>query len=99
MRTPTREELATIHAAIEAAQQPGREGPFGLFDYSGYGDRTPHHVRDFRLDTYRTNPDKYGACMFHSTDPDEALTEYNRLTAEHIAMAAFNAVVDVLALD
>lgn len=98
MRTPTSDELLTINEAITNARQPGREGPYGLFDYTSYGDRSPHHVRDFRLHTLRTNPDKYGACVFHSKDKDMAQAEYERLTAEHIGMAAFNAVVEVLGL-
>jgi len=86
--------LEKVHAAIEAARMPDREGPYGLFDYTDHGDPAPHHVRDFR------NPDgvAYGKCVFRSVDREEARQVYERLTAEHVAIAAVKATLKVLGL-
>lgn len=82
------EEVERVAKAIEAASCLGREGPYGLFDYTAYDDPIPHHVRDFR-DT--SSPD-YGTCVLRTTDADFARSEYYRLTRQHIARAAIAAV-------
>lgn len=65
-----------------------REGPFGLYDYTSYGNPKPHVVRDFR-----PSAEKYGAWLFQSTDRDEALREYTRLTDAYLGRAALEAAL------
>jgi hypothetical protein len=88
------QRLKTVHAAIEDAMHPDREGPYGLFDYGTYGDPVPHQVRDFR----DARSDTYGDCVFRTVDRDEAMAVYERLTQEHVAIAAMTAVLKVLGL-
>lgn len=88
------QRLETIHAAIDAAQVPDRQGPYGLFDYTSYGDPAPHHVRDFR----DTRSDTYGDSVLVTTDRDLARRTYERLTREHVAIAAMQATLRVLGL-
>ena len=88
------QRLKTVHAAIHDATHPDREGPYGLFDYGSYGAPVPHHVRDLRDPQSET----YGDCVFRSVDRDAALTVYERLTQEHVAIAAMTAVLKVLGL-
>lgn len=80
--------LKLVADAIEKAQCGGREGPFGLYDYTDYGDPIPHHVRDFRDPASPT----YGHCVFRSGDRTEALAVYNQATREHVAQAAIDAI-------
>jgi hypothetical protein len=83
------EILRLVSLAIKAAECPGREGPYGLYDYSGYeGSDPPHVVRDFRDPK---SPD-YGSFVFRSECPKVARSEYDRLTDEHIARAAVRAM-------
>ena len=77
-----------VAKAIEEAQCRFREGPYGLYDYTSYGDHIPHHVRDFR------EPYSKGPCVFKSIDRDKAYDEYTRLTQEHLAIAAIKAYED-----
>ncbi len=84
----TEETLERVGMAIERANNPGREGPYGLYDYTTYGDPVPHHVRDFR----DMRSDTYGHTVFRSTDRDAARAEYERLTRCHIARAAVEAL-------
>ncbi|MGA0595654.1 hypothetical protein [Enterovirga sp. CN4-39] len=72
-----------IAKAIEEAMCPDREGPYGLYDYSSYGDRAPHHVRDFRDPSSPT----WGHSIFISESRKEARAEYERLTRLHPARA------------
>ena len=87
--------LEAIGKAIQESQQPGREGPFGLYDYTDYGHPVPHHVRDFRDYSSST----YGDCLFQSKDPDLARQVYERLTIEHMAIAAIKATFKAFGLD
>lgn len=80
--------LDRVADAIEAAKCPGREGPFGLYDYSSYGWPNPHHVRDFR----DPRSDSYGSCVAALTDPEIADRLYKTLTRRHIAEAAIAAM-------
>lgn len=82
------EMIERVAAAIEAAQCLGREGPFGLYDYSDYKTATPHRVRDFR------DPlsEDYGKAVFAFADREQARVEYERLTKQHIARAAIEAM-------
>ncbi|MFZ3481690.1 hypothetical protein [Sphingomonas sp. 3-13AW] len=86
---PADPRLEAVYAAIEAAQTPGKEGPFGLFDYSDYGDPVPHHVRDFRDPRSGT----YGNCVFKSINREDAFGAYERFTREHVAIAAVTATL------
>ena len=78
--------------AMKSAECPGREGPYGGYDYGHnpefYGPAPEggrHVIRDFRY------PHSKGEWV-HQTD-DAALHEamYEKLTAEHIATAAITA--------
>lgn len=73
--------------AYERASCPAREGPYGLYDYSGYGAPAPHVVRDFRPGSPTCGG--WVACF---ADPDRAQAEFDRLTREYI----FGAVVDAV---
>lgn len=86
---PSREMLDAVSQAIEAAYCPDREGPYGLYNYTNYkGEAPPHQVRDFR----ELGGQTYGFTVFGSYTQDDALDVYNRLTRDHIAIAAINAV-------
>jgi hypothetical protein len=80
--------LERVAAAIELAQCPGREGPYGLYDYTDCGDKEPHRVRDFRDPRSET----YGRSVLRTTDKEAARKEYERLTRLHIARAAVEAL-------
>lgn len=85
--------LDTIADAIEKAQCPDRQGPYGLFDYSRYpGDSPPRVVRDFRYPGLPT----FGHQVFSSHHEDKAAAEFERLTRRHIAAAAVVAVLNAL---
>lgn len=84
----TNEDLDRVGAAIEAAQCPGREGPYGLYDYTSYGDPVPFHVRDWRDPKSTT----WGCAVFKSVDRAEATSQYELLTRRHIAQAAIAAI-------
>lgn len=91
----TEKMIERVASAIDAAQCPGREGPYGLYDYSDYpGNAAPHRVRDFR----DLKSDTYGNHVFKSTNRDEAKAEYERLTKEHVAKAAIEAAISTGAL-
>jgi hypothetical protein len=80
--------LDLIADAIEAARCPGREGPYGLYDYSLYpGDGPPHAVRDFRDPR---SPD-FGAVVYRSPSGEDAAEMFETLTRRHIAAAALRA--------
>ena len=84
----TDELLERVGRAIEAARCPNREGPYGGYDYSSYGNPTPYHVRDFR----DPKSDTWGRTVFRSNDRDAMHREYERLTRAHIALAAIQAI-------
>lgn len=89
--TMTPELLA---AAIETASCPGREGPYGLYDYSEYpGETPPYVVRDFRV-----RGPGHGDAVFSSHDRAEADAVYDRLTREHVARAAIEAFLSATGL-
>jgi len=83
------ELLDAVGLAIEQAGNPGREGPFGFFDYTSYGDPVPFHVRDFR----DPKLDGYGKCVFKTTDRSEGLAAFERETRRHIARSAMSALL------
>lgn len=83
----TPELIEHLYGALERAWCKGREGPYGLYDYSDYGWATPHHVRDFR----DPNSATWGECAFKSTDRGEAEAEYERLTREHLITSVIGA--------
>lgn len=89
MTVYTEEFLDKIAEAIEEARCPGREGPYGLYDYSKYeGNEDPYCVRDFR----DTRNDTYGKVVFRTNDPDKARAVYDKMTRQHIALAAIRAM-------
>ena len=73
--------LDKVAEAIERAQCPDREGPYGLYSYGKYA------VRDFR--DY-SSPD-YGKVIFTHEDENIARAEYEKLTRRHIARAGIKA--------
>ena len=81
------EALDAVAEAMEKASVPHREGPFGLYDYTDYGDPVPHHVRDFRDMRSAT----WGMAVHRGTDPVEARRIYDELTRRHVADAAVRA--------
>lgn len=81
------EKLDAVAAAIEAAGCPDREGPFGLFDYTEYGDPRPHHVRDFR----DPRSPSWGKAVHVGEDREEARCIYEEMTRRHVAEAALAA--------
>lgn len=83
------ERFQRVGEAIEAAGNPGREGPYGLYDYSAWNHPRPHHVRDFRDPASAT----HGDCVFQSADRDEAVAAFERLTRDHVARAAVAAMI------
>jgi len=89
MELVTEKIIERVASAIEEAQCHGREGPYGLYDYSDYpGNTAPHRVRDFR----DPKSDTYGNHVFKSVNREEARAEYERLTREHVAKAAIEAM-------
>ena len=82
------ETLDRVAAAIEAARCPGREGPYGLYDYSSYGFEMPHRVRDFRDPNSKT----WGDVVARFARAEEAEALFDTLTRRHIANAAINAL-------
>lgn len=76
--------LDAVADAMEAATCPDREGPFGLFDYTDYGDPRPHHVRDFR----DPRSDTWGRPVHVGSDREEARRIYDEMTRRHVAAAA-----------
>jgi hypothetical protein len=88
--------LDAIAVAIRVAECPDREGPFGLYDYSGYGDGSndrAHRVRDFRSRA----DSAYGSNVHVCDDPEEARRVYDEMTRRHVAAAAWDAVVERMA--
>lgn len=88
---PPEEEVERVARAIDKARCPGREGPFGGYDYGH--NRTPpeggrYVIRDFRDPS---SPD-YGKWV-HQTD-DQALHDatFERMTRHSIASAAISAL-------
>lgn len=84
------QHLDQVAAAIEAAECPGREGPFGQYDYSYANPNPPaepYHVRDFRDPRSET----WGRTVFKSAIREEATAMFETLTRRHIARAALTA--------
>lgn len=86
--------LDQVASAIERARCPGREGPYGGYDYGYntdfYGPEPEggrYVVRDFRDHRSPT----WGAWVHQTHDHDEHEQAYLRLTGRHIAQAAIEA--------
>lgn len=89
----TEEIVECISEALEKALHKDREGPYGLYDYSSYGDDVaPHHVRDFR----DCQSDTYGSCVFKTADEEEAEYVYTKLTEKYVATAIINAINEII---
>lgn len=84
--------VVRVAQAIEKALCSGRGGPYGLYDYTSYGDPKPHHVRDFR----DMSSDTYGSCVLRTDDKELARQTYDRLTREHPARAAIAECMAIL---
>lgn len=84
--------IDAVADAIERAQCKGREGPYGIFDYMPYGAEVSYLVRDFR----DVQSQSYGDSVFKTTDRDGAQRIYSKLTREHLAKEAINAVLGYL---
>lgn len=82
--------LTRVAEALEKATCPGREGPFGLYNYSVYRSslRPPHVIRDFRPGTPR---ERWGMPIVRTSDPVEALAIYETMTREFLAAEAIRA--------
>lgn len=91
-----RADLDAVWAAIEQAQCPGREGPYGGYDY---GHNTTFYspepkdgryvVRDFR----DPRSDTYGAWVHQTHNRDAHEAAFAQLTHDHIAQAAIDAAL------
>jgi hypothetical protein len=80
--------LDAVADAIEKAGCPGREGPYGSYDYSNYnGESPPFVVRDFR----DPNSAEWGTVVWRGSDSKTCDEVYNILTRRHIAAAAIRA--------
>ena len=92
---PFAEDVVTRAAeAIARARCPGREGPFGGYDYghntSLYGPEPEdgrYVIRDFRDPSSPT----WGRWVHQEHDRDAHEAMYDKLTGEHIAVAALSA--------
>jgi len=88
---PSGDVVERVAQAIEAAQCPGREGPFGGYDY-GHPDDKPvdggrYVIRDFRDPK---SPD-WGKWIHQTDDNDEHEAMFTTMTRRHIAIAALGA--------
>lgn len=91
--------LDQVAFAIEQARCPGREGPYGGYDY-GYNEAfygpAPeggrYVVRDFRNPRLPT----WGKWVHQTPDRDEHEQAYLRLTGRHIAQAAIEAFAQAM---
>lgn len=92
-------QLDKIADAIEAAECPHHEGPFGGYDYGHneafYGPAPKggrYVIRDFR-DPSSPN---WGAWVHQAHDREAHERAFTSLTRRHIALAAFSAVCEHL---
>jgi hypothetical protein len=86
--------IERVARAIESAQCLGREGPYGGYDY-GCRNKKPveggrYVVRDFR-DPASSN---WGAWVHQTDNRDDHEEAHKRLTKEHIARVAIEAMRD-----
>lgn len=90
--------IEKVALAIEVASCPGREGPFGGYDYGHntefYGPEPEggrYVIRDFRL------PHSGGKWLHQTHDQSDHDATFQRMTDHHIAQAAIATVFDWLA--
>lgn len=93
--TPKADEVEAVARAIKSASCPGREGPFGGYDYGHneafYGPAPEggrYVIRDFRDPS---SPD-WGAWLHQTNDRDEHESMFARMTDDHVAQAAIAAL-------
>lgn len=99
--TPKADEVKAVARAIKSASCPGREGPFGGYDY-GYNEAfygpAPeggrYVIRDFRDPS---SPD-WGAWLHQTNDRDEHESMFAKMTDDHVALAAI-AALDIVRRD
>lgn len=82
--------LDAIADAIEQAQCPDREGPYGGYDYSYPDGEEPEKGR-YVVREYRYIDERYGRIVHQTHDKAEHDRVYKQLTRRHIARAARNA--------
>ncbi len=88
------DEVEAVKAAIKLASCPGREGPFGGYDYGHneafYGPAPEdgrYVIRDFRD---RKSPD-WGKWLHQTDNREEHEAMFAKMTDDHIAQAAIAA--------
>ena len=91
--TPTPELREEVARAIEQAECPHREGPFGGYDY-GHPDDKPveggrYVIRDFR----DPRSDDWGRWLHQTDDRELHEAKFAEMTAYHIADAAIAATL------
>ena len=91
----TQDEIQAVARAIKSASCPGREGPFGGYDYGHneafYGPAPEggrYVIRDFRDPS---SPD-WGAWLHQTNDRDEHESMFAKMTDDHVAQAAIAAL-------
>lgn len=90
---PSDADILAAADVAEAASCPGREGPYGLYDYSNYpGTEEPHVIRDFRT----LKKGEHGATVARFATRKAAHAEYMRLQKLHVMGAAISAYLAAL---
>ena len=89
--------LAEMAEAMECASCPGREGPFGGYDYGHneafYGpapEQGRYVIRDFR----DPSSDGWGKRLHYSHDREQHERMFEKMTREHIAAAGLKVALD-----
>ena len=89
------DEVEAVARAIKSASCPGREGPFGGYDYGHneafYGPAPEggrYVIRDYRDPS---SPD-WGAWLHQTNDRDEHEAKFAKMTDDHVAQAAIAAL-------
>ena len=94
------EMIEAVAAAIEVARCPGREGPFGGYDYGHntefYGPEPEggrYVIRDFRDPASST----WGAWVHQTHDHAEHERMFDKMTRDHVALAAIRTLAPMMA--
>ena len=94
------EMIEAVAAAIEVARCPGREDPFGGYDYGHntefYGPEPEggrYVIRDFRDPASST----WGAWVHQTHDHAEHERMFDKMTRDHVALAAIRTLAPMMA--
>ena len=94
------EMIEAVAAAIEVARCPGREGPFGGYDYGHntefYGPEPEggrYVIRDFRDPASST----WVAWVHQTHDHAEHERRFDKMTRDHVATAAIRPLAPMMA--